>query len=867
MAESGGSAAATAQAEARVRLHALLELTSRLSEPLPAEEVARVVVDQAREAVGAFTAIMWRVEDPPTHATLVRAAGEEPSTLTTYARIPLEPWLPMGDAMARREPLFFESRVDFRNRYPAAEKLVTNDERFQDLSYACLPLVVQGRSIGGLSLVFDEKHAFDDDERLFLAVLAHHAAQALDRAALLDREKQARLRVESLQQLTSALSSAATVKDVAMLAARVGAQALGLVGAGLWATDQNDLVLLGDYGMAEESRHVFQRIPRDSTLPAARIARARRALWCESEQDLESEDPSIAAALGRGSDFQAYGALPLIREERVLGVLAFSAGRPRRFSSEERAFMTIVAEHCADAIARARLYEDSHRMERRLQAVLERLPVGILVARPPDGALVFVNEAYARIWRATSLPITSEERCKVMKATYPDGRPIPRSESPVVRALNGEVVEAMEARIERTDGTIGWVHTSSAPVLREDGSVEVAIAAAVDITAEKTARAAADEAGRAKDTFLATLGHELRNPLTPIVTALSLMRMKGGALLERERAVIERQVTQLTRLVDDLLDVSRAARGNLRLERVPIEISSVVADALEVASPLIEERKQTVTVSVSRTGLVVDADRGRLAQVIINLLNNAAKYTPPGGHIDVSARADGDDVRLEVADNGTGITAELLPRIFESFTQGAQGLDRKQGGLGLGLSIARQLVLAHDGTIEARSGGERKGTLMIVRLPRAAVPSAREDDAAGGKRETPPHDARRVLVVDDNIDAAERLAEALVLEGHDVRVAADGPSALELLEDFAPQIAFLDIGLPVMDGYELAGQLRKRSGLEKIPLVAITGYAQEGDRTRALDAGFVTHLAKPLDIGDILACVDRFATAHAEQQL
>jgi signal transduction histidine kinase len=519
--------------------------------------------------------------------------------------------------------------------------------------------------------------------------------------------------------------------------------------------------------------------------------------------------------------------------------------------------MSVVAEHCADALARARLYDEAHRMERRLQVVLERLPIGVLVSRPPDSTLVLANQALARIWRTDAFPVRGEERCRMLKAKYPDGRPIPMAESPVVRALHGEVVDALEARIERQDGTEGWVQVSSAPILRDDGTVEAAVAAFVDVTAGKMARAAADEAGRAKDEFLAMLGHELRNPLAPIVTALHLMRMRGDGTLERERAVIERQVNHLMRLVNDLLDVSRVTRGGLRLERAPIELAAVVADAIEVAGPLIEERKQKLTVSVPRTGLVVDADSERLAQVVTNLLSNAAKYTPPGGHITVSARADTDAIALEVADDGTGIPPELLPRVFDPFTQGRQGLDRKEGGLGLGLAIARQLIVGHGGTIEARSAGRDRGTLIVVRLPSAAVPPAPDAASRDPGCVAPRRPACRVLVVDDNPDAAELLEEALADAGHEVRTVGDGPSALQLVETFVPDIAFLDIGLPVMDGFELAGLLRRVPSLADTALVAITGYAQEDDRRRALAGGFSEHLAKPLRIEGVLECIDR----------
>jgi signal transduction histidine kinase/ActR/RegA family two-component response regulator len=538
-----------------------------------------------------------------------------------------------------------------------------------------------------------------------------------------------------------------------------------------------------------------------------------------------------------------------------------NAGRPRRFLPEERAFMTTVPEHCADALARARLYDDARRTERLLQSVIKRLPVGVLVSRPPDSTLVLSNDAAARIWRTDTFPLRGEDRCRMLKVSCPDGRPMPMVESPVVRALRGEVVDGIEARIERRDGTVGWVNVSAAPVLRDDGAVEVAVATVVDTTAEKAARAAADEASRARDEFLAMLGHELRNPLAPIVTALHLMRLRGAGILERERVVIERQVSHLMRLVDDLLDVSRTTRGDLRLELAPVELSAIVADAVEAAGPLVEERSQKLTVSVPRAGVLIDADRVRLAQVVINLLNNSAKYTPPGGHITVSARVDGDRVALEVGDDGAGIAADLLPRVFDAFTQGRQGLDRKQGGLGLGLAIARQLIVGHGGTIEARSAGPGRGTLMVVRVPCARVPSrcdAARRDAAHAPRSLA---ARRVLVVDDNPDAAKMLAEALAEAGHEVRTVGDGPSALQLVDAFVPNIAFLDIGLPAMDGYELAGLLRRVPRLVHTPLVAITGYAQDNDRERALASGFNEHLAKPLDFDRVLECIESLSPA------
>jgi signal transduction histidine kinase/CheY-like chemotaxis protein len=541
----------------------------------------------------------------------------------------------------------------------------------------------------------------------------------------------------------------------------------------------------------------------------------------------------------------------------VLGVLTFGASGPRRFTAEERSFATTIAEHVADALARGRLYEESHRAERQVQTVLDRLPVGVLVARAPDGELVFSNDALSRILRTAKFPARLEERLERLNATMPDGRPLSKYDWPVVRALRGDVVDGQELHIDRPDGTEAWINARAAPILRADGTVDAAVVTVVDVTAEKAALSKADEANRAKDGFLAMLGHELRNPLAPIVTALHLMRLRGGGALERERAVIERQVSHLMRLVDDVLDVSRAVRGELHLERQPVEVASVIADAIEVAGPLVEERRHKLSVSVQRTGLLLVADAERIAQVVTNLLTNAAKYTPSGGHITVVARAEGGHIVLEVSDDGAGIAPELLPVVFDAFTQGRQGLDRKQGGLGLGLAIARQLIVAHGGTIQARSAGPGRGTTMVVRLPRANVsvppPESTHDVAAPEPRGA----CRRVLVVDDNPDAAELMYDALTEVGHEVRTAADAPSALQIVQTFALDIAFLDIGLPVMDGYELARQLRRIPSLSTVPLVAVTGYAQDGDRQRAFASGFTEHLAKPLTPDRVLGCIER----------
>jgi signal transduction histidine kinase/CheY-like chemotaxis protein/GAF domain-containing protein len=846
----------------RTQLEDLLELTNRLTEALDSDEVARVVVDEARACVGAAMAILWIVDDPPTHASLERAIGIPPDTRQQYARIPLEEWLPMGDALLRREPLFFESRTEFHVRYPAAERDAPVREGAPELSYACLPLVAHGRSIAGVCLIFPHARDFDANERMFLTVLAHHAAQAFERSSLFEREKRTRRRLEGLQQLTAALSSAATVEGVAHLATRTGVEALGFTAAVLWVTDEcGDLRLLSGHGMPPEVRERFSHIPFDSDLPGARVARDRRPVWCETEGDIEAEHPSVVAVVRRDQVMRSYGALPLVRHDRVLGVIVFSVGRPHRFSAEERTFMATIAEHCADALARARVHDDARSTKQLLEKVLERLSVGVVVTRPPDSTLVLSNEAVGRIWRASAFPTRGEDRCKMMKAMYPDGRPIPMSESPVVRALRGETVDGLESKIERQDGTIGWIQASAAPVLRDDGSVDVAVATFVDMTAVKEARAAADEAARVKDEFLAMLGHELRNPLTPIVTALDLMNLQGGEAFREERTVISRQVRHMGRLVNDLLDISRITRGEVFLQKDRVEVAHVITNAIETARPLFEQRSQELTVAVPLDGLPVVADAGRLAQAIVNLLTNAAKYTEPGGSITIIATREDRQVCIRVRDTGIGIEREMLPKVFDLFVQATRSIDRSQGGLGLGLTIARNLIALNGGSVTAHSEGIAKGSEFVVRLPLASAvepslmasePPSVADSQAGERL--------RVLVVDDNTDLALVLAKVLEILGCTTHVSHDGPSAIAAAASFDASLALVDIGLPVMDGYALARHFRQAGATATMRLVAVTGYGQPVDRQQSLAAGFDEHLVKPIEVDtlrDVLTRVRR----------
>lgn len=361
----------------------------------------------------------------------------------------------------------------------------------------------------------------------------------------------------------------------------------------------------------------------------------------------------------------------------------------------------------------------------------------------------------------------------------------------------------------------------------------------------REARRQAESASRAKDEFLAMLGHELRNPLAPIVTALRLMQQRHPGAPDREREIIERQVVHLSRLVDDLLDISRITRGKIQLHRERTDLRVVIRDAMEMTQPALAHRAREVDLDLPPQPVYVLGDATRLTQIVCNLLANAARHTAADARITIRLRVTAADAELEVEDAGDGIASDLMPRIFDIFAQGHQRMDRRAGGLGLGLAIVKALAELHGGTVTAASDGLGRGSRFTVRLPlsegstltalRAAAPMRHADQPS------------RVMVVDDNADAADMLAQLMLQAGYEVQTAPDAETALAKVRTWLPDLAVLDIGLPGMDGYELARRLRTLPGLANIKLIALTGYGRDTDRARALVAGFDLHLAKPAE--------------------
>jgi PAS domain S-box-containing protein len=465
------------------------------------------------------------------------------------------------------------------------------------------------------------------------------------------------------------------------------------------------------------------------------------------------------------------------------------------------------------------------------------------------------------------------------RCVYPEDLPL--AEQELRRALvDGEGF--FEYRAVWPDGSVRWIQARGKVFFDEAGQPLRYTGINIDVTERKQMEdslrrqtEALWEADRRKDEFLAILAHELRNPLAPISNAVQILALRGDdpEVVAQSTELMDRQVHQLTRLVDDLLEVSRAGRGKISLQKAPVDLAEVVATAVETSRPLIEAHRHILTVSLPDSPARVEADAARLTQAISNLLNNAAKYTEDGGRIELIAELVDGDVALRVRDNGIGIAPEMLPHVFDMFAQIEGKTDRSHGGLGIGLTLARRLVEMHGGRIEARSGGMGKGSEFLIRLPALAEPAPEfAQDHAGDSSARAASGSRRVLVVDDNEDSAESLAILLRLQGHEVRLAYDGEKALEEAQSFQPELIFLDLDLPKMDGYEVARRLRP--AMKGVTLVAMTGYGQEEDRQRTQEAGFNLHLVKPVDfdrLEELLSLpadqIDQYARSRADRGL
>lgn len=502
--------------------------------------------------------------------------------------------------------------------------------------------------------------------------------------------------------------------------------------------------------------------------------------------------------------------------------------------------------------ARRRQYQTREHLDQIERGAQAKALLAAIVASSDDAIISKTLEGRILTWNAGA------ERLFGYSATEAVGQPITllipperheEEASILARLRRGEHLEHFETVRVTKDGRRLDISLTVSPVRDAAGTIIAASKVARDITPHKQAEAALREADRRKDEFLAVLAHELRNPLAPIRNSLHLLGL--GSLDDPEVAgvveIMERQVNHLVRLVDDLLEVSRITRGKIELRKERVEVAAVVRSAVETSRPLIEAAGHQLALTIPPEPLTLEGDPVRLAQVIANLLNNAAKYTDAGGQIWLSVRRADEGVAISVRDTGVGIPLDMLPRVFRLFMQVDRHSGRAQGGLGIGLSLVKSLVEMHGGSVTAHSEGPGQGSEFTVRLPLAAaghpadIPERKDRPLAALA-------ARRVLVVDDNRDAAQSLGMLLKLFGADVRIALNGPDALAALATYKPTVVLLDIGMPGMDGYEVARRIRQQSDLPDVTLIALTGWGQEEDRRRSRAAGFDYHLIKPADV-------------------
>ncbi|HEX6984029.1 MAG TPA: ATP-binding protein, partial [Planctomycetaceae bacterium] len=516
---------------------------------------------------------------------------------------------------------------------------------------------------------------------------------------------------------------------------------------------------------------------------------------------------------------------------------------------------SLLAGMALDVTERKRIEEAVRQSQARFEALFDAAPIGAYLvdadlrirlvnpkARPVFGDIdPLIGRGFAEVVRLVWPPALADEVVGRFRHTLATGEPY-------------FVPEVAEERLDRKVREYYEWHVSR--IALPDGGFGV-VCYFNDISRHVLAREALADADRRKTEFLATLGHELRNPLAPIRTGLELVKLAGDdpAVVGETLGTMERQVGQMVRLIDDLLDVSRITQGKLRLRTCRVALADVVRDAVEAARPVIDEAGHDLAVTLPEGPVHLDADPARLAQVISNLLNNAAKYTPEGGRIRLSAERQGGDAVVAVRDDGIGIPAGMLDRIFEMFAQIDRQMETGYKGLGIGLTLVKRLVEMHDGTVEVRSEGEGLGSEFCVRLPVVVEPSADMPQAGpdivglGGG-------GLRILVVDDNRAAADLLGKIVRMLGNEVRTAYDGEQAVKAAAEFLPEVVLMDLGMPKMDGYQAAREIRRRPWGEGVFLVALTGWGQEEDRMRTQEAGFDRHLVKPAEPAALRALFD-----------
>ncbi len=901
---SGGPDPAT-RARAFFEMMPRLEGLARSGPSTTLEELSSTMLRFGMTSVGAKRAAMYWLDEDGHTLELIAALDYPEELRLLYRLISMGTSLPLTDCVRDARPYFLLTREEYEEREPG----FFERHRFVEHASACLPMVLDGKRLGAIVIAADYPWDLADGDRAFLLAFSMQCAQSLERAnrsALANTQRDLEVAAERLERLhgfTGALARAMTPADLAEAALDAGMAATGARSGGLWLVDDDGrtVSLVRSVGPTGPRPEHHSRVPidRPTRMPILDAIQSRTSVWIESCRQLEVRYPEAFRAFSRGGGDTSLACVPLLAQGRCIGALAFNFDHAHRFLEHERAFFQMITWYAAQALERARLYAAEQRARTAAEARQRRTAflaesdtllasldyesvlsaiAAIAVPRIADWCIVEIEEERLQGKPPIALHVDPLKTPFLLKlcATFRErddarehGTPavIRTGRSLLYRSITPDtirntvrdrevqeqniesgVVSSMVVPITARGKTLGAILLSSANPSRLYDENDLAMAEELGRKiglAIENARLYREtrEADQLKDEFLAMLSHELRNPLVPIVAAVDLMSLHDSDQFIQERDLIQRNAQHLVRLVDDLLDVSRITRGKISLSKQRCEIADIVRDAIDLAFPMVQEANHRLLVAAPRRGLAVLADRVRIGQAVANLLTNAAKYTEPGGTITVTAEAEAGNAVIRVRDDGLGIAPDVLPRIFDMFVQAPDAQLTGKGGLGIGLTIVKRLVELHEGTVTATSAGLGQGSEFAITLPltTAALPVAHRPPPM-----TRVDGDRRVLVVDDNEDAAAAIADLMRAIGFTAHIAHDGFAALDAATKLEPDLALLDLGLPKMDGYELARRLRAMS--PKLRIVAVTGFGQPSDRQRSQEAGFDEHIVKPVTL-------------------
>lgn len=683
----------------------------------------------------------------------------------------------------------------------------------------------------------------------------HRRYEELQRAQQALRESEERLASDlvaarRLQEISTLLIQEG---DVGQLYCRILDAAMAIMRSDFATMQMFDeasgcLQLLAHRGFSDQFAESFRHVPVDASTTCGIAWRNSQRVVAPNLETFPgiAGTPSCEAHLR--ANVRAAQSTPLLSRSGVmLGMISTHWRSPYEPAASDLGVLDVLARQAADLIERKQAEYALQSSEARLRVILDNAPAMVYLV-DPEHRFIFINRRWKSVFNLTNEQVAGRSFYDFF----------PKEVADSFAANNCKVLEArtsleLEEVVSHADGMHTYI-SSKVPLFDASGVPYAVCGISIDITERKRAVQALQDADRKKDEFLATLAHELRNPLAPIRNAVKILQAKGPPTPELvwARGVIDRQLQLMSRLLEDLLDVSRISRNSLQLRKERVELAAAVEAAVETSRPVIDAGHHQLTVDLPTEPVWLEADLVRLAEVFANLLNNAAKYTEEGGRIYLAAERCGSEVVVSVKDNGIGISADMLPRVFEIFSQSKRALERSQGGLGIGLSLVKGLVELHGGSIECRSDGAGKGSEFIVRLPTASeVPTrvkagAREDDGqnSAGKETV---FKRRVLIVDDNRDSADSLSMLLKLSGHQVKTGYDGEQALQVAEAMRPEVMLLDIGMPKLNGYEVCRRIREEAWGKDVFLIALTGWGQDEDRRRTDEAGFNEHMVKPVD--------------------